>query len=140
MSVAGIIAAAGGVLFIAVAGTILYRRRMASRGSSSSRSAGGVDERAIELQIEVVEPGKVARFTQLRRAPVSIGRDPENDLVLEDGSASRRHARIVAGDTGLAIEDNFSTHGTWVDGRRVEHAAIFLGSEIRIGETVIRIV
>jgi len=49
---------------------------------------------------------------------VLIGRSPSCDVVLEDVSVSREHARISANDTGVVIED-LSTNGVFIDGVRI---------------------
>ncbi len=89
----------------------------------------------IELSLVVHDPGGPARRISFQHAPVSIGRDPSNDLVLTDPEASRRHARIVADDAGLWIEDLGSSGGTIVDGRRVPRAELRQGAEISLGST-----
>jgi hypothetical protein len=74
----------------------------------------------------------VALFDGMR-----IGRADENDVVVADGRASRRHARIVADGDGLAIEDCGSSNGTFVDGVAVRRARLHPGATIVIGETVL---
>jgi DNA-binding NtrC family response regulator len=68
-----------------------------------------------------------------------IGRDRDAGLVLEDDEVSRRHAEVwydgaaerwVAGDCG-------SRNGLWVDGQRVERAALRHGAVLRIGRTLL---
>ncbi|MDP0397369.1 ATP-binding cassette domain-containing protein [Tsukamurella strandjordii] len=50
---------------------------------------------------------------------LSIGRTPDNDLVIPDMLVSRRHARLLTGAQGLVIEDLHSANGTQVNGRRI---------------------
>ncbi|HEX7008186.1 MAG TPA: trypsin-like peptidase domain-containing protein [Alphaproteobacteria bacterium] len=60
--------------------------------------------------------------TQLARAPkgLVIGRQRSlSELVLSDGSVSRRHARVVAVEGGIGIVDLNSSNGTMVEGRRL---------------------
>jgi hypothetical protein len=49
----------------------------------------------------------------------SIGRTPENDLVIEDSSLSRRHALIEKVDGRFNLSDCGSSNGTLVNGRAV---------------------
>ena len=47
----------------------------------------------------------------LRRAEISIGRDPDRDIVLPDKSVSRRHAFLKPAEKGFRIVDNNSSNG-----------------------------
>ncbi len=49
-----------------------------------------------------------------------IGRQPGCDVVLNNSTVSREHAKIFKTSYGWAIEDLRSLNGVWVDGRRVE--------------------
>jgi len=48
-----------------------------------------------------------------------LGRHPDCDLVLESGSVSRQHARIVKVDEDYFVEDLHSRNGTFVNGQPV---------------------
>ncbi len=49
-----------------------------------------------------------------------LGRHPDCDIVLESGSVSRHHARILATGGELFVEDLNSRNGTFVNGQPVE--------------------
>jgi FHA domain len=53
------------------------------------------------------------------RHALSIGRDPENDIVLAKSTVSRRHAVLTFVDGRWRIEDRGSANGTFVNGERV---------------------
>jgi ABC transport system ATP-binding/permease protein len=72
----------------------------------------------------------VVRFDGRR---LSIGRDPANDLVLDDPNVSRLHAEVVRSEGSVLLRDLSSRNGTRVDGERVERARLVAGSEIGIG-------
>jgi hypothetical protein len=93
----------------------------------------------IQLTIEVLAPGAPPRTVAFHKAPVSIGRSSDNDLVLDDPEVSRRHARVVVSDGGLWIEDAGSTGGMEVDGRRVERAELRRGARIGLGKSELRV-
>ncbi|MCV6600313.1 MAG: FHA domain-containing protein [Cohaesibacter sp.] len=62
-------------------------------------------------------------FTALRY----IGRDQENDIILDDDAISRSHAVIGTDQTGqLSIKDLGSSNGTYIDGRSVGPSACSL--------------
>ena len=51
--------------------------------------------------------------------PITIGRSPGADVVINDTFVSSRHARFAPLGDGLTIEDVGSTNGTLLDGREV---------------------
>jgi hypothetical protein len=55
------------------------------------------------------------------RDRVTVGRGPDNDVVISDDSVSKLHAyfRVMDGRLGLALSDAGSTNGTWVGERRL---------------------
>ncbi len=72
-------------------------------------------------------------------AEIVIGRHKDCDLRLFDETTSRRHARIVAEDGNVMLDDLGSSNGTWLNGERIETPArLFDGDVIRIGDTQVR--
>lgn len=63
-----------------------------------------------------------------------IGRHPGCDVVLEDLSVSRRHARLVFRDARWIVQDLNSTNGTALNGRRVGRCEIRPGDSLALGE------
>jgi pSer/pThr/pTyr-binding forkhead associated (FHA) protein len=66
----------------------------------------------------------------------TVGRDQENQIVLEDPSVSRRHAQLrvsVAGDK-VTVLDLRSSNGTFVNGDRIKRAEASVGDVIRFGD------
>ncbi|MEE6138614.1 FHA domain-containing protein [Mycobacterium sp. 050128] len=63
---------------------------------------------------------------------MTIGRAPENDIVVSDVLASRRHATLVPTPLGLEIRDN-SINGTFVNGTRVGSAILNDDDVVTIG-------
>src|ERR1700682_669398 len=70
---------------------------------------------------------------------LTIGKAPDNDLVLTDDTVSRHHCEIVRAPDGLHVRDLESTNGTKVDGTRVREATIQPGSVLRVGEVEISV-
>ncbi|MFO0682201.1 MAG: response regulator [Sandaracinus sp.] len=76
-----------------------------------------------------------------RRYPLdevsTLGREPGSTVPLEDGVASRRHARLARlPDGNWEITDLGSRNGTVVNGKRVRREPIRFGDRIQIGQTV----
>lgn len=65
--------------------------------------------------------------------PVLIGRDPQNDLVLDDRRVSRKHAEIRLRLGRYTLYDLQSTNGTYVNGRRVAEKVLEDGDTISLG-------
>jgi serine phosphatase RsbU (regulator of sigma subunit) len=69
----------------------------------------------------------------LRDGATTLGRLPGQDLVLSDSVVSRRHA-VIAHDNGVyVVIDQNSTHGTFLNGNRVERAELHSGDELQLG-------
>ncbi len=82
------------------------------------------------------EPGG-SREVKIDKDKILIGRREDNDIVLSDIFVSRSHATIVKKGGEYTIEDNRSTYGTFVNGRKINKAILRYGDEIRIGNTII---
>lgn len=73
------------------------------------------------------------RRLPLGAEPLLIGRDPENDLVLDDRRVSRRHAEVRLRLGRYTLYDLQSTNGTYVNGRRVAEVVLADGDRVVIG-------
>ncbi len=62
-----------------------------------------------------------------------VGSSPESDVRLPFESVSRQHAMLRVMADGLAVEDRGSKNGTFVDGRRVDRAAVSAGARVGFG-------
>ena len=68
-----------------------------------------------------------------------LGRDPGAAIPLDDGHASRQHARLDCGPDGTwTVTDLDSANGTWVNARRVQGTqGLASGDRVRIGDSTI---
>ncbi len=88
-----------------------------------------------EVASLVVRSGSQAGTTFALRATVThLGRHPESEIMLDDITVSRRHARIARGADGYTIVDDGSLNGTYVNAVRVDSAQLHQGDEIQIGK------
>lgn len=68
----------------------------------------------------------------------SIGRSAENDIVLEGGRVSRRHAKLQRAGDDYTVVDLGSHNGTFVNGLRLQQPAVLKpGDEIGVGPHVL---
>jgi DNA-binding NtrC family response regulator len=86
--------------------------------------------------IRILCEGVVRSFRSL---PVTIGRDEDNDLPVNDTKLSRRHCRVVRSPDGIVLEDLESSNGTFVNGVRIRRQVLSAGDSILIGITSLTI-
>jgi diguanylate cyclase (GGDEF)-like protein len=83
--------------------------------------------------------GKVFTFSKDR---ICMGRDKENDIVLDDPKVSKVHCEINLLYTDvleqIIIKDLDSTNGTYVNGILINQNILKAGDKIEVGETVLR--
>ena len=82
------------------------------------------------------------KTAEIEEGTTFLGRSLRNQIVLDDGSVSNRHLKMVRVGGKIFVEDLRSTNGTRVNGRRVEpgqSVAVAVGDLIRVGRTLIRI-
>ena len=72
------------------------------------------------------------RAVQLGPEPLLIGRDQQNDVVLDDTRVSRKHAEIRLRLGRYTLYDLQSTNGTYVNGRRVAEVVLNDGDRISV--------
>jgi pSer/pThr/pTyr-binding forkhead associated (FHA) protein len=98
-----------------------------------------------EARAGLTVPGKYLAYEDSGRrivAPVSrewtrIGRSLSADVRFDDATVSRRHALVVSQADGVRVLDDRSLNGIYVNGRRVDWAALSDGDEISIGRHTI---
>ena len=90
------------------------------------------------LGVEVVsgpDQGKQIEGT----VELTIGTADGNDLVLTDRTVSGFHLRAARAANGIAIEDKQSTNGTFAFDIRIERGIVPAGTEISLGQSVVRL-
>jgi len=87
--------------------------------------------------IREIRPDRSSRSIAFDGRPLTIGRAPDNGVVLRDGRASRHHARIDARRGSLVLSDLGSTNGSYVNDARVDSIALGEGDRIRVGTTIL---
>lgn len=87
------------------------------------------------------QPALVIRHTgqtfPLSQAPVTVGRQADNTIVLADPQASRHHATVFWQAGSFAVQDMGSANGTFVNNQRITSPRrLSDGDSIRMGNTI----
>lgn len=73
----------------------------------------------------------------LDRDWITVGRDPSNDIVINDPQVSRQHARITRQGQMVIIEDVGSTNGSFANGMRLTGPHVLSnGDVLGLGDSV----
>ncbi|MBN2713235.1 MAG: FHA domain-containing protein, partial [Planctomycetes bacterium] len=89
----------------------------------------------MDILVFVEGPQKGQRYP-IESGRVTLGRDRQNDIPIDDASSSRTHAQIQRVENGLRLTDMKSTNGTFLNSRRVTDCMLQHGDRIAIGDTV----
>ena len=71
--------------------------------------------------------------------PTMVGRDPSCEIVVTDGSVSRRHARLERRAGAWWVVDQGSANGTYVNSLKVAEQALKNNQELRFGAMAFRV-
>jgi len=69
----------------------------------------------------------------LDRPTLTIGRDPDSDIFLNDITVSRRHAVLTAEGDDIVVCDVGSLNGVYVNGQTVDRAVLRNGDQLQVG-------
>lgn len=98
-----------------------------------------VDETSVRLSktgaklIRVTNPNKGQEIA-IHAGRTSIGRNKDNDIVLNEPTVSAVHARIVSEKNSWRVINLLSSNGTFVNGKKITQHPLNHGDRIRFGE------
>lgn len=95
-------------------------------------AAGTVDSLQGPALIVRKGPQTGERF-YVDRPRLTLGRDPESDIFLNDMTVSRSHAFLELADGLVTVRDAASLNGTYVNGVCVDAAPLSDGDVVQIG-------
>jgi pSer/pThr/pTyr-binding forkhead associated (FHA) protein len=75
-------------------------------------------------------------FTELE-TPITIGREDDNDIRLNDERVSRFHAKVQEDEGHFILTDLQSTNGTRVNGHPVQVHVLQIGDQLQIGRCLL---
>ena len=69
---------------------------------------------------------------------LTIGRSPDNSIIINDSSVSRRHATLIIAQNEYSVKDLGSANGTFVNGMRVAGVSRLQSNDIlKVGNSVV---
>jgi pSer/pThr/pTyr-binding forkhead associated (FHA) protein len=69
---------------------------------------------------------------------LTLGRSPDNDLILRDPATSGHHARFERRGTQFFVVDMGSTNGTLVNGEPVQERELKHGDRVTVGQNQVK--
>ena len=137
----------GTVLTVGIAVSYIFHQTLRTASGKYSKSIGETlhsgtpevaktsDEAICRNTFDFTAGPNAGETVNLGGNTISIGRSKDNDLVLDDPTVSRHHARIAYQDGRYTIENLSGTSGTRVSGRDVSVAPIASGETVKLGNT-----
>jgi len=87
------------------------------------------------IRIRLSMNGRPMKSFSFNKDLITVGRDPEADVFLDNPSISREHVRLERMPNGhFCMKDPGSANGTFLNEERVQGAMIYNGDVIRIGK------
>jgi DNA-binding NtrC family response regulator len=83
-------------------------------------------------------PDGTAKDLSFEKEEISLGAMDDNDVVLNDDTASRYHCKIVQEDSGYVLMDLRSTNGTFINKVRIREAFLKPGCTIAVGHAQLK--
>lgn len=88
--------------------------------------------------VRMIEGSRAGAVVAISGGKLTIGREADNSLPIDDPKSSRYHAEIIRESGIWQLHDLGSSNGTWTDAGRVESLVLGEGSVFRIGRTYLR--
>ena len=88
-------------------------------------------------RLVVVQGDQVGKAWYLNRPLTFLGRGNDNDIVVLDIAASRKHLRLDRHAEGFRVQDLQSGNGTMLNGRRITREELYDGDRIEVGAHVL---
>lgn len=103
-------------------------------------SAAAQQKPEIKIKLSVVKGPHQGQVFQLNKSVVTIGRGPENDIVLiNDPLISRAHVRLGVVDQDLEINNTSGKNAVFVQGENVQKWKLVNNSKFVIGDSEINV-
>ena len=115
-------------------------QRITPTGSDTIRIKNALDNELPLAWIVILNGPFAGNEFRLHRI-TDIGREPDhNDVVVDDRTISRQHARIRFEKGAFVIYDLASANGVFVNGERVQRRVLTHGDRIKLGQVMFGVV
>ncbi|UCE03766.1 MAG: FHA domain-containing protein [Candidatus Latescibacterota bacterium] len=102
---------------------------------SLSQTHGSVEPDSKVMKIRVSLKGRPIRSYAFGKNVITIGRDPDSDVYLDNPGISRHHVRIEKEPQGFFAEDLGSANGTFLNDQQVHQRELLQDQDIlRVGK------
>lgn len=110
--------------------------------SSDEGSLGETAQTSLGDTLHILFPDQSVKSFSIKTVPLRIGREKDNDLVLEHASISRHHAILDFNGENYTLCDLGSKNGTFINERRLKSnqpVTLYPGENVRIGNFWLRL-
>ncbi len=76
----------------------------------------------------------VIKEIPIDKTPITIGRKPDNDIVIDSMAVSGHHAKVILQGATYVVEDTQSTNGIFVNEKKIMTSALKHNDNILIGQ------
>ncbi|WPU65312.1 FHA domain-containing protein [Peredibacter starrii] len=93
----------------------------------------------MKVVFKIKSKGVQSEHTMEMNTTVNIGRSRSAQISLQDEKISGNHCSFFLKRDRLELTDKDSKNGTYLNGIRIEQSEVFIGDQIRVGDTLITI-
>jgi hypothetical protein len=116
------------------------RKRKASKGDAPAPVRATKPGRGAPRTLHVTSGALSGTTIPLADQPITLGRAPDNTIVLDDDYASGYHACLRPYEGRWLVEDLGSTNGTYLDKQKVTAPTVVpLGVPVKVGKTLLEL-
>lgn len=92
------------------------------------------------FELLVMRENTITAHIPLSATTITVGRAPDNTILLDDPKVSRRHLRLTWNGAAFIAEDVGSSGGTWLNGVPLRAPTILRpGDALTLGDTMLRL-
>jgi two-component system, cell cycle response regulator len=118
-------------------GIVELATAQAHRRETPLRPCSPIPSNVTRATLTVLTGIEAGRLVDIGEQGLVMGRAPDVDLVIDDETVSRFHARIAPDhEGGFSIEDLRSTNGTFVGANRVKRSPLATGDQVQLGREI----